>query len=203
MEKSRVVTVEEPEQLQALAHPLRLRILEALREEGSAATVARALGANRQNINYHLKELERVELVTKVGERRARNFVETLYRAVGNAFVVSPRAAWGDDQIRAVRDQISLEQLVQLGERLSHDAAALLDRAAFDGEQIPSASVDVTVHLADEHTREQFLDEYLTAVGPILRKYGRADGTEYRVAFAAYPAPETDAMNRTVLKELS
>lgn len=188
------MSVESTDQLQALAHPLRLRILEALREEGSAATVARSIGASRQNVNYHLKELERVALVVKTGERRSGNFIETLYRAAGTAFVVSPRAIWGGDvQARALRDQISLEELVRLGERLSRDAAALLDRAAFDGEQIASASVDAVVHLADDDARERFLDAYLSAVAPILREFGVAEGEPYRVAVAVHPAPAARA----------
>ena len=53
---------------------------------------------------------------------------------------MSPRLAWGgEDRDRALRDQVSLEQLVALGERLQRDAGELLDRAAFDGEQVASA----------------------------------------------------------------
>jgi DNA-binding transcriptional ArsR family regulator len=192
MSTSRVVTIEEPEQIQALVHPLRLRILEALREPNSAAAVARSVGASRQNVNYHLKELERVGLVRRVGERRAGNFVETLYRSSANAYLVSPRAAWGGERrLRALRDQVSLERLVELGERLGRDAAALLDRAAFDAAEIASASVEAEVHLADEDTRAAFLDEYLAAVTPILRRYGRRRGATYRVALAVYPDPES------------
>jgi DNA-binding transcriptional ArsR family regulator len=186
----RVASIEDPEQLQALAHPLRLRILEALRAPASAAAVARTIDASRQNVNYHLKELERVGLVSKVGERRARNFIETLFQASATAYVVSPRAAWGDERrMRAVADQVSLERLVELGEELSRDAAILLDRAAFDGEEIASASVDVEVMLADEEQRAAFIDEYLAAVTPIARRYGQRDGSRYRLRLAVYPYP--------------
>jgi hypothetical protein len=43
-----VHVVEGIEALQVLGHPLRVRILELLREPGSAATVARELGETRQ-----------------------------------------------------------------------------------------------------------------------------------------------------------
>ncbi len=75
--------------LHALAHPLRMRILEQLREPASAAEVARRLGESRQNLNYHLKELERGGLVRRVGDRPARGFVETLYEADADSVVVS------------------------------------------------------------------------------------------------------------------
>jgi hypothetical protein len=87
---------------------------------------------------------------------------------------------------------LPLENLVRVGERLQRDAAALLDRAAFDGEEIPAAAVEAEVRFADEATRAAFLDEYLAAVKPLLQKYGRRQGDAYRVALAAYPDREDD-----------
>lgn len=182
--------VDEPEELQALAHPLRVRVLEALREPASAATAARAVDQPRQNVNYHLKELVRAGLVTKVGERRKGNFIEGLYQAVAPTIVVSPRAAWSDPQrMEALRTQVSLENLVVLGDRLGRDAAILLDRAAFDGEEIASAAVEAEIHFRDDHDRATFMEEYLRAIGPLLRKYGRRRGVPYRLALAIYPDP--------------
>jgi DNA-binding transcriptional ArsR family regulator len=174
--------------MQVLAHPLRLRILGALRRPASAAAVARALGEPRQKVNYHLKELERADLVRLVGERRTGNFIETVYEAIARSFVVSPRVAWPDAQrAEALAAQVSLENLVQLGERMQRDSAELLDRAAFDGEQIASAAVEAQVHFASEQQRTEFLNAYLQAVGPLLRRYGAPDGDGYRVVLAVYP----------------
>lgn len=185
-----VVTVTRIEALQTLAHPLRVRILEALREPASAAAIARQIGQPRQKVNYHLKELERAGLVRPVGERRTGNFVESLYEALARTFVVSPRVAWGDTRRpAAMAEQMSLEGLVVLGERLQRDAAALLDRAAFDGEQIASVCVEAEIRLGGEHERAEFLQAYLAAVGPLLKKYGSGRGRPYRVALAAYPRP--------------
>jgi DNA-binding transcriptional ArsR family regulator len=192
-EGTHVKSVEDPEGLQALAHPVRVQVLEALREPSSAANVARRIGHPRQNVNYHVKELQRAGLVRQVGERRKGNFVEQLYQAVATTFVVSPRAVWGDPRrTQAMRDQFALERLVHLGERLERDAAVLLDRAAFDGDEIASASVDVEVRFASEADRAAFLDEYLATVGPLLEKYGHRDGLPYRVALVAYPDPEVE-----------
>jgi hypothetical protein len=139
-------------------------------------------------VNYHLKELERAGLVQAVEERRAGNFIETLYRAVARTFLVSPEVAWADPRrLEAMQSQHSLETLVHLGERLQHDAAALLDQAAFDGAQIASASVAADVRFASEEERQAFLDEYLKALAPILERYGTKEGAAYRVLLAAYP----------------
>lgn len=193
---SDVASVARLDVLQVLAHPLRVRILEALRAPTSAAAIARRLDEPRQKVNYHLKELSKVGLVHAAGERRNGNFIETLYRAAARTFVVSPRVAWADPRrAHALRDQLPLEQLVQTGEQIQRDASALLDRAAFDGEQIASASVTAEVGFASERERADFLNEYLKAVGPLLKKYGTKDGARYRVVFAAYPQPTKGTSN--------
>jgi len=184
-----VVSLNRLEALQALAHPTRVRIVEELREPASAAVVARRLNQPRQRVHYHLKELEKVGLVRIVGERRSGNFVEVLYEAAARNFVVSPSVAWSDPRrIAALRDQLSLAQLVEVGEGIQRDAAALLDRAAFDGEEIASVSVAAELRFANEQQRAEFLKAYLRAVGPLLKSYGNADGERYRVVLAAYPA---------------
>jgi DNA-binding transcriptional ArsR family regulator len=186
-----VHVVEDIEALQVLGHPLRVRILELLREPGSAATIARELGETRQKVNYHLKELQRVGLVEPVGERRAGNFIETLYEAAGRSFLVAPSVAWSDPRrVDALRHQHSLENLVTVGARLQRDAISLLDRAAFDGEQIASAAVEADVHFADERDRAAFLEEYLAAVQKLCDRYGARGGLPYRVVLAAHPASE-------------
>jgi DNA-binding transcriptional ArsR family regulator len=81
--------VRQAQTLHALAHPLRVRILEQLREPASAAEVARRLNESRQNLNYHLKELARGGLARRTGTRRAGGFTETLYQASADSLVVT------------------------------------------------------------------------------------------------------------------
>ena len=170
---------------------MRVQILEALREPASAAAVARSIRQPRQKVGYHLKELESAGLIDQVGERRVGNFVESLYRAVARTFLVSPEVAWADGRrSETLRSQHSLGTLVLLGERLQHDAAALLDRAAFDGEQIASASVIAEAHFESEAEREAFLAEYLQATTELLGRYGKKTGQAYRVVLGVYPKPE-------------
>ena len=192
-----VFSVRDPEAVQALVHPLRLQILEALREPASAAAVARRIGQPRQLVNYHLKTLERAGLAERVGERRTGNFIESVYRAVARSFVVSPEVAWSDPcRLEALRRQHSLQTLVLLGDNLQRDAVALLDRAAFDGEEVASASVSAEVHFDSEEDRVEFLNAYLKAVGPLFEKYGARHGAPYRVILAAYPATEGEEKQR-------
>src|SRR5262249_56994951 len=140
--------------------PVRSAVVDGMRAPESAAGVARQLGQPRQTVNYHVKELVKAGLVRPAGERRKGNFVEQLYQSVASAFVVSPRFTWGDRRVAAARDQVSLEHLAALGERVQHDVTALLDRAAFDGEEVPSAAVTAEGHFADVQPRSSFMVGY-------------------------------------------
>jgi DNA-binding transcriptional ArsR family regulator len=190
----RVEVLADAARVAALAHPIRIAILDALREANSATGVARDIAETRQKTNYHVKALLDAGLIEPAGERRRGNFVEQLYRSVAPTFLVAPALTWsGDRRTDALRNQVPLENLVRVGERLQNDAAALLDRAAFDGDDIAAAAVEAEVRFTDEATRAAFLEEYLAAVKPLLQKYGRKRGDAYRVVLAAYPDREGDA----------
>lgn len=192
-ETTSIRTLSDPEQLQALSHSTRVAILEALREPMSAASVARVLGQPRQRINYHLKELERVALVERVEERRKGNFIEALYRAVARSFVVSPQIAWSNPRrLEALQRQHSLGTLVEMGERLQADAAVLLDRAAYDSEEIASAGVTAEVRFASEDDRAAFMDAFLRSTRELLEEHGAKEGEPFRAVFAVYPQAATE-----------
>jgi DNA-binding transcriptional ArsR family regulator len=184
----RVEVLDDPNRVAALANPIRVAILEALRAPNSASGVARVLSETRQKTNYHVKALLDAGLIKPAGERRRGNFVEQLYQSVAPAFVVAPEVAWSDDRRgAALRAQVPLEHLVRLGATLQRDAIGLLDRAAFDGEEIPAAAVEASVRFRDEDSRAAFMHDYLAALKPLLKKYGARAGDGYRVAVAVYP----------------
>ena len=91
-----------------------------------------------------------------------------------------------------MRDQQSLGRLVEVGRRVHRDAAELLDRAAFDGEQVPSASLEVEICVASEGDRAALIRDVVKAIKPVLDRYGTRKGSRYRVALVAYPHPEED-----------
>jgi hypothetical protein len=188
-----VLTIDDPIAIAAATHPVRAAILAALREEpGTAASAARVTGQSRQNAAYHVRELAKVGLLRHVGERQHGNFVEKLYVAAAPTIVISPRSTWGTDPRRgeALASQLSLGHLVDHGERLQRDAAALLDQAAFDGADVASASVATELRFADEEARAAFLREYVTMLAELTARHGSKTGVPYRVLAAAYPDPE-------------
>lgn len=184
--------LDDPRTAVAALHPVRAAILDAMREPTTAAAVARAIGQSRQNVAYHVRELAKARLLRRAGRRRNGNFVEQLYVAAADTLVLSPSCAWGERQLRteALAGQLSLGALYEAGARLQRDTAALLDRAAFDGEEIPSASVSVDARFASEQARAAFLREAVDALTSLAKKHGGRRGERFRLLLAAYPDPE-------------
>ena len=188
-----VELLNDPGQIAAIAHPVRAKILEALRSPDTAAGVARSFGRSRQYVSYHLKELERLGLVRLAGERRKGNFVEQLYESTARRFIVSSTFAADPVRLATVfRDQVSLSQLSNLGERLQRDSAELVDLAAFEGRTIPSATVEAELRLPDDAARAAFMAEYVDLLKTLLSKHGQKEGQSFRVALAAYPNLEEE-----------
>jgi DNA-binding transcriptional ArsR family regulator len=78
-------TITEPEALEALAHPLRLELLDYLMSQGpaTASTCARAVGDTPSNCSYHLRVLAKVGLVEEAASQDGR---ERPWRALITGF---------------------------------------------------------------------------------------------------------------------
>ena len=65
------VTLDDPERLKALSHPLRRQILRRLSAHGPATstTIGEVLGANTGTTSYHLRQLEKYGFIEEIPER--------------------------------------------------------------------------------------------------------------------------------------
>lgn len=85
-----MLTIERPEQLKALGHPLRLRVLEALADKGEELTnreLAERLGVDPGHLHFHVKMLLSAGLI-ELAERNGGR--EKPYRAVASHVRVAP-----------------------------------------------------------------------------------------------------------------
>ncbi|QRG68084.1 winged helix-turn-helix domain-containing protein [Brevibacillus choshinensis] len=187
-EQLETYVVEAPEQAMALLNPLRAEILSRLAEPASAAEVARGINEIPQRVNYHLKALEKVGLVRKVGSRQVRNLVEVLYLAIARTYVLSEALNFANETIQQMKDQGALSHLIHTAERIKRDALALMERSDRE-EEIPSATLDTSIRLASAEQRSAFVEEYVQLVNQLVKKYqSKAEGQEtYQVILAVYP----------------
>jgi DNA-binding transcriptional ArsR family regulator len=108
---SDVLTIDRPEQLKALGHPLRVRVLEMLGgEEAWHLTnreLAQALGVDPGHLHFHVRMLLKAGLIELVeGSGKGR---EKPYRAVARTFRVAPEllaSGHGNDLQAAMLDEV-------------------------------------------------------------------------------------------------
>jgi DNA-binding transcriptional ArsR family regulator len=185
--------VRQPDQAQALLHPERRRLLEALASgPDSASGLARRLGETRQRLNYHLRLLEEAGQVELAEERWKGSKPERVLRLVARHYVLDPAAtgSMGVDP-EDVGDRFSATYLVALASRALRELAELLDRAKGKGARLATASVNTSVRVGSPAAFNRFQSDLARAVAHVVAKHHeeRGGGRWFRVVAGAYPGP--------------
>jgi DNA-binding transcriptional ArsR family regulator len=188
-----VDVIEDPAAAAAALDPVRGRLLAALGDPGSAATLAARVGLSRQKVNYHLRALEAHGLVRLVEERRWGGLTERVLVASAASYVVSPAAlgAAGSDPARA-SDRLSARYLVALAARVVREVGELARRADEQGRRLATLSVDTELRFASAAERAAFADELAGAVSALVARHhdpSAPGGRRYRLVVAAHPLP--------------
>ncbi len=174
-----IAFVHDPGRAAALLHPLRLRILEALREPDSAAGLARRLRLPRQKVNYHVRELEREGFLEQVSEHRKGNCVERMVRASANAYLIDPAllGTLGIDPSN-VQDRFSSAYLVAVAAKAIRELSVLRSSAEKAGKRLATLTLQTEVRFASAADRNAFAEELARSVGYLSAKYnnGKAEG---------------------------
>src|SRR3982074_2916084 len=125
-----VTVIDDPAAAEASLDPIRARLLAELAEPGSASTLAMRVGLSRQKANYHLRALERHDLVELVEQRRQGNCTARVLQATAASYVISPSAlsAVAPDPSREP-DQRSARWLLAVAGRLVREVGELITGA--------------------------------------------------------------------------
>ncbi|WP_432151853.1 ArsR/SmtB family transcription factor [Streptomyces sp. bgisy029] len=115
-------TVDSPQALKALSHPLRLRILRHLGTAGPATstTLAAALGENTGTLSYHLRMLERSGLIEDIPERSTGR--ERWWRGVRGLDIRRPpqdELTEAERALSAELDRMRMEEDVELARQFT------------------------------------------------------------------------------------
>jgi DNA-binding transcriptional ArsR family regulator len=185
--------VEQPDTVRRALSPIRRRLLERLREPGSATQVAAELRLPRQRVNYHLRALEEAGLVALVEERQRRGCVERILAARARAFVVDPNVL-GAPATAAVaaeaQDRFSAEHLIHAAGDVVRHVSRMRARAEEQRTRLLTFAVDTELAFASPADFEQFTTTLAAFVVREAASRRNVDGgRKYRVLAAGYPAP--------------
>jgi DNA-binding transcriptional ArsR family regulator len=187
-----VAVIDDPAAAEVSLDPVRARLLAALAEPASAASLAAGAGLSRQQANYHLRALERHGLVELVEERRKGNCTERVLRATAASYVISPTAlsAVAPDPDRSP-DQASARWMLALAARLVREVGELITRATEARRPLATFAIDTQVRFASAADRAAFATELGDAVAGLVGKYHdqtAKGGREHRLVVAVHPS---------------
>src|SRR5271154_4891176 len=181
----------------ALLHPLRLRILGALREPDSAAGLARRGPPPRAKGDYHGGGLGRTHFLERAGQRRRRNMIERRFRTTAQGYILSPellgRLGVPQSQAEDAFSAATLFGLMALGQSELGRASR---EAAEQNKRLSTLSVSSELRFESAEQRARFAAELQRAVvdvigrcaSPYTRESGEAGaGRPYRLLLGCYP----------------
>ena len=176
--------------LATVLSPLRMRVLEEMKEPQSATSLAPRLGVSRQKLNYHLRELEREGFLEVVEERRRRGCIERVLRVTSRSFVVNPAllGALASDSSDA-RDRFSTAYLLATASATIRDVALLSQRARAVDERLATFTMDTEVRFASPAAFRSFTEHLVSAVARLAAKYDDTSpkSRRFRVVLGSHP----------------
>ncbi|GAA1584770.1 helix-turn-helix domain-containing protein [Kribbella sancticallisti] len=188
-----VLVIDDPAAAGVSLDPVRVRLLAALAEPGSATTLATKLELPRQKLNYHLRALEKHGLVELVEERRRGNCTERVLRASASAYVISPRVLAGVQPDPAVSpDGLSARWLLALAARTLREVGELLAGARKARRKLATFAVDGEIRFASAAERAAFAGELSETLLRLTAKYhdeSAPSGRTHRLLVAVHPKP--------------
>lgn len=190
-----VDVIDDPAAAVGALDPIRSRLLAELSEPASAAVLAAKVGISRQKVNYHLRILEDLNLVTAAGERRWGGLTERLLVATASSYVVSP-VVLGPAAVDPgrTRDRLSAGYVIAVAARAVREVGELLRQSRAADKRLATLTVDTAVRFRSAAERADFTDELSSAITALVARYhDESDprGRPYRVVLAAYPMPTT------------
>ncbi|TDV41720.1 ArsR/SmtB family transcription factor [Actinophytocola oryzae] len=189
-----VAVIEDAAAAEVSLDPTRARLLAALADPGSAATLAVRVGLPRQKVNYHLRALEKHGLVELVEERRKGSMTERILRATASSYVISPvaLAAVAPDPSRAP-DRLSARWLLALAARLVKDVGSLITGADRARKRVATFAIEGEIRFASAQDRAAFAEDLAAAVTTLISRYhdeAAEGGRTHRLVLAVHPSTE-------------
>ncbi|WP_316356617.1 helix-turn-helix domain-containing protein [Devosia sp.] len=185
---SSTVLIEDADRALLALDPVKRRLLAALREPGSAASLAKKLALPRQQLGYHLRALEQAGLVRLVEERKRRGFVERVLVAAADAFVLDP-AMLGAGLAVDAQDRHAAAHLVEAAATVVREVTRMRGAAEAAGQRLLTFTIEADIGFAQPQDFEDFTGALAKAVAELAARYPRLPDTRgYHLVMGAHPA---------------
>lgn len=169
-------------------------------EAGSATSLSHRMGLPRQKINYHLRELEKDELVELVEERRRGNCTERVVKATARSYLISSEALGRlGSAPEKIQDRLSAAYLVATAGQAVRDIGQMQGRAEKAGKRLATLTLTSEVRFASAEARTAFAEELTTALAGLVARYhdeAAPGGRRFRFMVGGYPDPAAGGRER-------
>lgn len=128
LHNDRTLVLSEPEQLKAISHQARVRILQLLETTpASAQAMSKSLGMTHGKVGYHVKVLAQAGLIEVIEERPVRAVIEKIYAPTYDRlrYTVAGEDA---DRFRFMLNQAALEAAVDIDQPFGEDYSLITTR---------------------------------------------------------------------------
>jgi DNA-binding transcriptional ArsR family regulator len=181
--------IEDLERARLALDPIKRQLLAALREPGSASTLARQLGLPRQKLGYHLRALEAAGLVRVVEERPRRGFIERVLVARAGTFVLDPALLSDADRAVDAQDRFAGRHLVQAASTVVREVTRMQGAAEEAGQRLLTFTIEADIGLAQPQDFEDFTAALARSVAALAERYAPGEGRRrYHLVMGAHPA---------------
>lgn len=185
---SSTVLIEDADRALLALDPVKRRLLAALREPGSAASLARKLALPRQQLGYHLRALEQAGLVRLVEERKRRGFVERVLVATARDYVLDPTMLGGSHAVDA-QDRHAAAHLVEAAGTVVREVTRMRSAAEAAGQRLLTFTIEADMGFAQPQDFEDFSAALAKAVAELATRYPPGpDRRGYHLVMGAHPA---------------
>jgi DNA-binding transcriptional ArsR family regulator len=174
--------------VRALAHPMRVRILEALQGRTASPTeLARQFGESLGVVSYHANALLDVDCIEQVRTRPKRGTVEHFYTATPRSFIghqdwrLAPRSIRGGVTGEALRSFVA-----KVGAAIDADTIDSRDDTTLNWMPI---TVDEQGWRETAEILDRALRELMSVAGESRKRLGEEDGIPVVTGMAAFEAP--------------
>src|SRR6218665_1077742 len=179
--------IEDADRARMALSPLRRQLLEALREPGSAASLAARLGIGRQKLGYHLRALEAAGLVRLVEERQRRGFTERVL--VADGLVLDPGLLESRRTPEAAQDQYAAAHLVAVAGGIVRDGTRMRSAAEAADKRLLTLTIEAEIGFGAPRDFEDFAAKLARYAQELATHYTPAEGRRrYRLVIGAHPA---------------